>query len=136
MKKLLLILTLAIAVGHAYASSVSVATAQTVALNFYKSNTPGAANDNTLQAVMNYTKVAKDGTASFYVFDISPATGFVIVSADDAAEPVIGYSLESNFNPNGNHVGISDWMENGISKKSLASLLSACSCICRYNYRR
>ncbi|MDD3914317.1 MAG: C10 family peptidase, partial [Bacteroidales bacterium] len=37
----------------------------------------------------------QDGTVSFYVFNVK--NGFVIVSGDDCATPVLGYSTENNF---------------------------------------
>ncbi len=38
------------------------------------------------------------GDALYYVFNASDGRGFIIVSADDKLEPVIGYSYEGSFN--------------------------------------
>ena len=52
-----------------------------------------------------------DNSVDFYIFNIDPVDGFVIVTAHDNMEPVIGYSTESDFRLNGiENIGISDWM--------------------------
>lgn len=117
MKKSILLLTLAVLVlgGHISASSVSQSTAQNIALNYYKVTVPSAANN--LSASLNYTRTEADGTVDFYVFDISPSKGFVIVSGDDNAIPVIGYSSESSFNANDRGMtGLTDWMNSSATK--------------------
>ena len=95
---------------QSYAGVVSLVTAKTTALNFYKVSASHAADAHSLTATLKYTQTAADGTVVFYVFDISPAKGFVIVSASDQVAPVIGYSLTSNFQANVNGKGIQSWM--------------------------
>ncbi len=73
----------------ANAASVSVQTAQTIALNFYKVTAPGAGH-GTLTATLNYTSTESDGSIDFYVFNISPANGFVIVAGSDNVMPGTG----------------------------------------------
>jgi hypothetical protein len=94
-----------------YCSSAAIVTsdiAKTVALNFY---TAAAGPSSSLTASLNYTKTESDGTIDFYVFDISPAPGFVIVSASDNVTPILGYSTESNFDPSLSLVGICGWIK-------------------------
>jgi len=101
------------------AAVVSAQSAQTVALNFFKFNVPAAANNSSLSLSLDYTQTETDGTIDFYVFNVSPMKGFVIVSADDNAIPVIAYSSESNFNTNMNDLkkfGMSDWMKSSAIK--------------------
>lgn len=109
-KKILLLLAGAcMTLSAAMASTVSPATARTVAANFYQGAVPSASN---VSPTLLYTRTESDGTADFYVFGMAPQTGFVIVSADDVARPVIGYSTESNFDMNYGKTGLSDWMSN------------------------
>ena len=92
MKKFLgLILVFVAAANSAFAKPVNTTVAMQVAENFYKQTTR---NDvNTIALV--YTANSLKGTALYYVYNIN--SGFVIITADDAAQPVIGYSTEGNF---------------------------------------
>ncbi len=90
------------------AADVNVANAQNIALNFYKVTYPDAPGNQ--KATLKYTQKEVDNTADFYVFDITPANGFVIVSAHDEVTPVIAYSQESLFDPNFQQIGLSNWV--------------------------
>ena len=74
------------------ANPVDVATAKSLGVKFMKTNTAIKAE----AAELTYTAYAENGQAAFYVFALQPK-GFVIVSADDRAKPILGYSMESNF---------------------------------------
>lgn len=78
--------------GALQANPVDVATAKSLGLKFMKTNTAIKAET----AELTYTAYAENGQAAFYVFALQPK-GFVIVSADDRAKPILGYSTESNF---------------------------------------
>ena len=91
------------------AATIDVQTAQTVALNFFKVTT---GNNTNITATLKYTRLEDGNMADFYIFDISPAKGFVIVAGNDNTTPVIGYSTETNFTSDVNHKnGISYWMD-------------------------
>ena len=111
MRKSFLALTLLswIMTSHLYAGTVSVADAQNVALNFFKSNAP-TQSGTAPTARLVYTRTEANNQIDFYVFDMSPARGFVIVAADDNVIPILGYSTESSFNTNFNHTGLSNWI--------------------------
>ena len=78
--------------GAVQANPVDVATAKSLGVKFMKVN----AVIKTEAAELTYTAYAENGQAAFYVFAVQPK-GFVIVSADDRAKPILGYSTESNF---------------------------------------
>jgi hypothetical protein len=99
---------------------VSIADAQTLALNFYKATTN--TNSSSISVNLNFTQSENDGTLDFYVFNIAPAPGFVIVSAADNVTPVLGYSTESNFNSNIPQIGIGGWMTHTAAKVHQAVL--------------
>ena len=76
------------------AKPVDVQTAKSLGVKFMKVNT----EMKSASAELTYTAYADNGQAAFYVFAVQPR-GFVIVSADDRARPILGYSTESNFTP-------------------------------------
>lgn len=101
-----------------FAGTVTVSTAQTVALNFFKNNATNISSPGSLTDSLVFTKSESNGTADFYVFNISPVKGFVIVSAEDNAQPILGYSTKGHFHTNFNNIGLSDWMTTAAAKIS------------------
>jgi hypothetical protein len=106
-KGLLLVCMVLVALGSAFATDVTIQDAQTVAVNFFKTKLGNNAPRN-LSATLQYTRTETDNTVDFYAFNMSPATGFVIVSATDNDQPVIGYSTESLFPANFSNIGLSN----------------------------
>ena len=93
MKKRIFTLLLAtLFFGALQANPVDVATAKSLGVKFMKTNTAVKAET----AELTYTAYTENGQAAFYVFALQPK-GFVVVSADDRAKPILGYSTESNF---------------------------------------
>ena len=93
MKKLLFLLASALlVVVSLHAGPVDVNRAKALGVKFMDANTEIKSS----QANLTYTAYADNGQAAFYVFAVQPK-GFVIVSADDRAMPILGYSTESNF---------------------------------------
>ena len=91
-KKIFTLLLATLFFGALQANPVDVATAKSLGVKFMKTNTAVKAET----AELTYTAYAENGQAAFYVFALQPK-GFVIVSADDRAKPILGYSTESNF---------------------------------------
>ena len=93
MKKLLFLLASALlVVVSLHAGPVDVNRAKALGVKFMDANTEIKSS----QVNLTYTAYADNGQAAFYVFAVQPK-GFVIVSADDRAMPILGYSTESNF---------------------------------------
>ena len=78
--------------GGLQAKPVDVNTAKSLGIKFMNVNT----EIKSARADLVYTAYADNGQACFYVFGVRPK-GFVIVSADDRAKPILGYSTESAF---------------------------------------
>lgn len=117
---LFLLLMTATSFSALHATVVSVSNAQTVALNFFKGKYPAA---TATVAALCYTRTETDGTVDYYVFNMAPAKGFVIVTADNNMTPVIAYSSESYFkNDINNRTGVSNWM-NGAGNYIHAAIL-------------
>jgi len=94
----------------ANAAGVSLAQAQTAAINFYRVYAKSGSAHGMFTATLKYTKKEADNTVDFYVFDITPGKGFVIISADDRVSPVLAYSTESNFNLSEKAAGVQCWL--------------------------
>ena len=95
MKKTLFTLLLAaLIMSGLQAKPVDVQTAKSLGIKFMRTNT----EMKSAAAELTYTAFADNGQTAFYVFAVQPR-GFVIVSADDRARPILGYSTESNFTP-------------------------------------
>lgn len=90
MKKTLFTLLLVAGGLMAMASPVSLQTAQRVAETFWQKNLPAGAE----QSLAKASVIEGTGFQQFYIFDMGSGQGFVIVSADDCAYPVLGYSME------------------------------------------
>ena len=85
-----------------FAEHVDVEVARTVARSFWEQNL-GKQTRATFSDVTSQTEFTK-----FYIFNTSD--GFVIVSADDIAVPVLGYSDSGNFDPQNIPVNMYEWL--------------------------
>ncbi len=90
--------------GSLNAAPVSLESAQTVALKFFQHYSSRSVNAIADQIVY------KNNTApAFYIFTFENG-GFVIVAADDAVKPILGYSTTSIFDKNNVPVNAQDWL--------------------------
>ena len=79
------------------ANPVDMRLAREVGAKFINANTTTkVASSSDLQWVTTYRTT--DNVAAFYVFNASK--GYVIVAADDFATPILGYSIDGQFDPN------------------------------------
>lgn len=81
---------------QSFASPVSVNRAAQIGLKFAQSNMASARQVSDLN--LAYTQRSDNGTPTLYVFDYEG--GFVLVSADDVAQPILGFSEGEGFNHN------------------------------------
>ncbi len=108
MKKLVYIAALFLMrLNVAEAAGVSSSDAQTVATNFYTQNV----GKSIATVSLTYTEVSAANEALYYVFNINESDGFVIVSADDAAIPVLGYSNTGSYVADNLAPQFSYWMD-------------------------
>ena len=98
-KKVLSLIVLICALGlfQLQASIVPIETAQNVAQNFMTDHQMG--NDNTANTLISdqYT-IMENGAVVFYAFNFSDG-GFVIVSAENSFDPIIGYNTTGSYIP-------------------------------------
>ena len=91
-KTILSLLLFALLAGTLQANPVEVDRAKALGIKFMNHNSAIRATE----ANLAYVEYTENGTACFYVFTMIPK-GFVVVSADDRAKPILGYSTESGF---------------------------------------
>lgn len=112
MKNRFFILFSALALS-ANAENISEDAARGMALDFFKNNSPQTSVSN-LQMVYDgeTPQTRADGSApALYVFDNPQGKGFVIISGDDIAQPVLGYSYDNDFPKENLPVHIQGWLE-------------------------
>ena len=109
MKKLIYILLHLVAINSAFANQIDEATAKTVAVHFLMTKTSHL--NNNLSALTLANTVSDNAQPFFYIFNIAFSNGFVIVSADDNVNPILGYSYESSFNPSNIPIQLTDWLQ-------------------------
>ena len=107
MKKIIPLLIIAILfTGEIFANNVSSSRAQTVATNFYRQNS----TKNIVSVSLAYTEISTEGTPLYYVFNVNSNDGFIIVAADDASRPIIGYSDKGHYDHANLPVNFTGWM--------------------------
>ncbi len=99
-------------INIASAKPVTLATAKTIAENFYKQNSSIAITSITLV----HTELSYTGLPLYYTFDINTNDGFVIVAAEDAIRPIVGYSTKSHSTQIEKGSNIGYWMEKTSAK--------------------
>ena len=105
MKKYFLIITILTLCHTLWAGPVDETTARKVAQNIYLMNMP-------TKAVCEMERVVLPADLSnLYIFNVKDGEGFVIVSGDDCASPVLAYSTESSWVPELLPPAVNDWLE-------------------------
>lgn len=109
--KLLVIFVILVFSG--YARELTESEAKRVALEFFNNSYPHSLGENLQMVYDGETATTRAGGAepAFYVFGNPQGKGFVIVSGDDVANPILGYSHENAF-PQGNLPShVQSWLE-------------------------
>jgi hypothetical protein len=98
-----------------FAKEVPVNIAKQVSNNFFISNYSNF-HDNSLKSFNNPTVHVKNlnGNPAYYIFNYD-TDGFVIVSGDDAVEPILGFSYEGGFDHNNIAPALQNWFEGTLS---------------------
>lgn len=122
MKKLKILILLLLLAVTSFAKQIDEPTAKTVATNFIKSLTT---NSNGRVAAQNFDLTLAYPTLSsntnsrlsytiantpYFIYNFGES-GFIIVSNEDAALPILGYSNESNFSEDKVFPQLAKWLE-------------------------
>ena len=100
MKKLYLTLCLAVlTLGSLVAGPVDQQKAQRIGAKFLSTTTLAQRNaDIQLNCVAAATDITR-GAIDYYVFNVKNGEGFIIVSGDDCAKPILAYSTTGTYDP-------------------------------------
>ena len=104
LNKVILLAAAVLMLGTAVAAPVNPKRAAAIAQTFFSSQT-GAKSGNSLADVpteWQYTGI--------YLFEGANG-GFVLVAADDAARPILGYSATSTLDPNNMPPALQQWLQ-------------------------
>ena len=93
-KTLFLMMSLALFVSQLIASPVDVEQARHLGMKYVQSHSARQVSELNLA----YTEMTESGNPAVYVFNFD--NGFVLVSADDVARPILAYSDEESVDPN------------------------------------
>ena len=105
-KKLSILLFLTVCILSVFAKHVDEETAKTAANTFWNQN---VLKGNNLKSGNTFTNItAQTEFTNIYIFNTNG--GFVIVSADDAAKPILGYSQQATFDPENIPVNAKSWI--------------------------
>lgn len=81
-----------------FSTKVELATAEIVAKNFFWEATQGSFKLPYGKIELSlFSAKERDGLTLYYIFNVNKNDGFIIVSADDCALPVIGYGTSGAF---------------------------------------
>lgn len=111
MKRLFLLFFILLYAGISFANPVSVEKAQGIATIFFQSLTSKQITQPDIKLVYNCIDESNLNDQSyFYIFNYG-TNHFVVVSGDDAAYPILGYSIESAFNTSKIPQNFQKWFE-------------------------
>ena len=132
MKKITLALALIFSINLLFSNPVDTITAKRVAENFYKQNNVIGVKNGTPLRLNKMKKEFQNVTAStdfehFYIFNAKDGNGFVIVSADDQAVPILGYSDKGIFSTDNIPSNVKAWLDG--YDREMESFLSQSSTI-------
>ena len=111
MKRLILSLLLFAFAGMLFATHVELQDAKNVALNAYyqKLNTYHEKVDFSNLEIKDHFAIKHDGETVMYAINFTNY-GFILIAAEDAIEPVLGYTFNNNYTPEGHAEGFDGTM--------------------------
>jgi len=115
-KLLLLFAMIFLCVLYSHAEKVTIEKAEKVARSYVRT-VPQLKSRNNIQLSRTIFKELKSGNslrasqeeAMYYIFSLNSDEGFIIISADDIAVPVLGYSDRGSYD--GSNPNLSYWMD-------------------------
>ncbi len=117
MKQLYLFATFLIITCLAFGKEIDENTAKQVGRSFLVNNTNSPVLKSTVSLKIAYRAGGKSvkstalkASTYYYVFNVD-SKGFVIVAGDDDVTPILGYSDETNFDPDNIPENVAKWLE-------------------------
>ena len=107
--KFILLLSFFLIIGTlTYADHVPIDVAKQVAKNYFSEKSDIKQNNIVFSEVIT---VEENNTDMYYIFNLSNGEGFIIISAEDAFTPVLGYSLKNKYVIENQPENIKYWMQ-------------------------
>lgn len=104
---------LAVTAINGTSQNVSINTAKLLAKNHYYQNESSETQINYTDIVFSGEYLIKNGNDTLYfIFNVANNNGFIIISADQRAYPIIGYSYVGSYSTFDQPTAFSEWMEN------------------------
>lgn len=113
-KGLITLTTILYSIATCLAGIISVDDARKVAVNYYTHSFNKAVST----ANVIYTGYTSKEEVAYYIFNINDGNGFIIVSAEDAAEPILGGSDKGYYDWNNMPSNVAFWMQHYIKQIS------------------
>lgn len=117
-------LVLSVGEQSAFSKEIPLEKARQIAGSFFDSNSSTRSFQSVdLQMIWDGGSIQTRGQAvapAFYVFDNATGPGFVIVSGDDCARPILGYSFDNEFIVENMPPNVKAWMEGLIKAVAIA----------------
>jgi hypothetical protein len=113
-KSVIGIMLISLSTTFLYAQNVSLDFAKKIAQNQLISLKDPNLKSASLGVITfsNYYEVKENNEILYYILNISGDNGFVIVSADERAYPILAYSLNGNFDEKTQPPAFAEWMNN------------------------
>ncbi len=129
MKHIALALHLVLLPFIGLAAHVDPATAHGIAQHFLQGTSVRGVNGQPVSLALAY-RIGSEGingsvaaTDHYYVFNVQNGDGFVIIAADDAVTPVLGYSDQNDYDPDRLPTNLAKWM--GRYQQAIAAAISS-----------
>lgn len=96
-----------------FADNVTVEQAQSLATHFFQASAQTRSISPQVQLVWNGEELNTRTSAepAFYVFNRTDEKGFIILSGDDIAMPVLGYSFKNSFTADNMPMNLKEWLQ-------------------------
>jgi len=91
-----MLINISLFLSDAFGQFVSDERAKTVVVSLFNERKPSGTKALTAADIQNKSLVYHKGVPVYYIYNVSESA-FVIVSADERIDPVLGYSFQSNF---------------------------------------
>lgn len=109
MKRLLFIVAFLLASANLFADAVSRDKAESIASGFLNGGPAVKSGQHSLTLVENSALTKSSGAPTYYIYN-RKGGGFVIVSADDCAKPILAYSRTGSFSTEDMPENLRSWL--------------------------
>ncbi len=107
MKKIYSLLAMLFMTITLFAAHVPLNEAQQLAIGFYSHNSPGSVGH---PVITDATATEYKNITTFYTFNLASG-GFILVAADDASIPILGYSFEGSMPREIDNPATKEWLD-------------------------